>query len=45
LWLAAALPPESLGVALWDGQVQPEQIDKLYKHWASRSGNADDKLK
>jgi hypothetical protein len=22
------------GVALWDGQVQPEQIDKLYKRWA-----------
>jgi hypothetical protein len=22
------------GVALWDGQVQPEQIDKLYKQWA-----------
>lgn len=22
------------GVAMWDGQVQPEQIDKLYKLWA-----------
>ncbi|MCX5639039.1 MAG: PmoA family protein [Planctomycetota bacterium] len=22
------------GVAVWDGQVQPEQIDKLYKRWA-----------
>jgi hypothetical protein len=43
LWLAAALPPESLGVPLWDGQVQPEQIDKLYKRWVSWSG--DDKLK
>jgi len=39
------LPPESFGVPLWDGQVQPEQIDKLYKHWASWSGKAGDKLK
>lgn len=23
------------GVALWDGQVQPEQIDKLYNQWVS----------
>jgi len=31
--------------AISDVQMQAEQIDKLYKRWASRIGKADDKLK
>jgi hypothetical protein len=34
-----------LVLAISDVQMQAEQIDKLYKRWASRLGKADDKLK
>lgn len=33
------------GVALWDGQVQTEQIDKLYVRWVDWIGKTGDKLK